>query len=65
LVIEEYDDKDDKSALGTTNTNSIQIEESYFANQMDFQQDEPQNMMKKNLNKRPQTSDYECLSEAE
>jgi hypothetical protein len=62
LVIEEYDDKDDKSALGTTNTNSIQIEESYFANQIDFQQDENQNMMKKNPNKRPQKSDYECLS---
>ena len=61
-MIEEYDDKDDGSALGTTNTNSIQIEESYFANQMNFQQDEPQNMMKKHPNKKPQTSDYECLS---
>jgi len=52
-VLDEYDEKDEKSALGTTNTNSIHIEESYFTNQNDFQQDEMQNKMKKNNGKKP------------
>lgn len=58
VVVEQYDEKDEKSALGTTNTNSIQIEQSQFlADDQDVQ-----NKMKKN-NKKAVSNDQQTGSE--